>query len=248
LRDGKEALARFKVDGTGEGGKAGVRDVTAGPGGAAAAPGSRAAGAGVRATAATVMMSGEDSDGILLARYARGDGAAARLLADRHLGRVLALARRMLGDAAEAEDVAQETMLRLWRIAGRWREGEAQVSTWLYRVAANLCTDRLRRRRRTVDIDEAPEMADPAPFGVDRMIAADRLAMLDGALGRLPERQRLAVVLRHIEGMANPEIAAVMEISVEAVESLTARGKRTLAALLREAADAGSAMEAGDGQ
>ena len=173
-----------------------------------------------------------DADAALLARYAAGDGAAARLLADRHLPRVLSFARRMLGDAAEAEDVAQEAMLRLWRIAPRWRAGEARISTWLYRVTSNLCIDRLRRRRPGPAMPEMPEMADPAPGALAALMAADRAAALEAALAHLPERQRQAVVLRHIEGLGNAEIAEVMDSGIEAVESLIARGRRALAAML----------------
>ncbi len=170
-----------------------------------------------------------DADAVLLARYAAGDGAAARRLAELHLPRVLSFARRMLGDAAEAEDVAQEAMLRLWRIAPRWRAGEARISTWLYRVTANLCTDRLRRRRPGA---EMPELADPAPGALAALMAADRAAALEAALAHLPERQRQAVVLRHLEGLGNAEIAEVMDSGIEAVESLIARGRRALAAVL----------------
>lgn len=176
----------------------------------------------------------EASDEALLVLYANGDALAARQLTGRLLPRVLRYAARLLSDRAEAEDVAQETMLRLWRIAGDWRTGEAQVSTWAYRVASNLCTDRLRRRglRGTAGLDDAPEIADSAPGAEATMIEADRARALQEALDALPERQRQAVVLRHIEGLSNPEIAVVMEIGVEAVESLTARGKRALAARL----------------
>lgn len=171
------------------------------------------------------------TDEALLILYANGDRAAARSLTLRLTPRVLAYASRMLGDRAEAEDVAQEAMLRLWRIAADWRQGEAKVATWLYRVAANLCTDRLRRRR-SVALDDAPEPEDETRSALAGMIEDDRLHALDAALARLPERQRQAVVLRHIEGMPNPDIAEIMEIGVEAVESLTARGKRALAAML----------------
>lgn len=177
----------------------------------------------------------ETPDEALLIRYANGDRAAARALTVRLTPRVLSLAQRMLGDLAEAEDVAQEAMLRLWKIAPEWRTGEAQVSTWLYRVAMNLSTDRLRRRRST-GLDEAfgegVEPPDETPGVDDRLREAERASALQTALADLPERQRQAVVLRHLEGLSNPEIAAVMEIGVEAVESLTARGKRALAALL----------------
>ncbi len=177
----------------------------------------------------------EQTDDTLLALFANGDRGAARLLTVRLTPRVLSLAQRMLGDRAEAEDVAQEAMLRLWKIAPDWRPGEAQVSTWLYRVASNLCTDRLRRRR-SVGLDEAfgegNEPEDFSPGVVRRMQDAERAAALKAALAQLPDRQRQAVVLRHLEGLSNPGIAEVMEIGVEAVESLIARGKRALASRL----------------
>jgi RNA polymerase sigma factor (sigma-70 family) len=174
-------------------------------------------------------------DDALLVLYANGDSLAARELTSRHLPRVLGFAARMLGgDRAEAEDVAQEAMLRLWRIAPDWRAGEAKVSTWLYRVVTNLCTDRLRgkKRRGAVGLEDAPELADEAHSVESRLVENDRMAALNAALETLPGRQRQAVVLRHIEGLSNPEIAEVMDIGVEAVESLTARGKRALAAAM----------------
>jgi RNA polymerase sigma-70 factor (ECF subfamily) len=145
--------------------------------------------------------------------------------------RVLGFAARMLSDRTEAEDVAQEAMLRLWRMAPDWQQGEAKVVTWLYRVASNLCLDRLRRSRPR-GLDEVAEPEDAAPGVVARLIEADRAMALDEALAALPDRQRQAVVLRHMEGLTNPEIAAVMDIGVEAVESLVARGKKGLTALL----------------
>ena len=176
----------------------------------------------------------QHTDAALLDRYAAGDPVAARALTLRLVPRALGYAARLLGDAAEAEDVAQEAMLRLWRAAPGWRSGEAQVTTWLYRVVTNLCTDRLRSRKRrpVTALEAAPEMADGGPGAVAGMIEADRMAALQAALDALPDRQRQAVVLRHIEGLTNPEIAAVMDIGVEAVESLTARGKRALSAIL----------------
>jgi RNA polymerase sigma-70 factor (ECF subfamily) len=174
---------------------------------------------------------GDLSDEALLAAYGRGEARAARVLSDRLLPGVWRTARRVLGDEAEAEDVAQEAMLRLWRVAPDWRTGEAKVTTWLYRVTVNLCTDRLRRRR-GVGLDAIPEPEDGAPGAAAGLIEADRMAALDAALMTLPERQRQAVVLRHLEGLANPEIAEIMGLGVEAVESLTARGKRNLALAL----------------
>src|SRR6056297_3181223 len=96
-------------------------------------------------------------DAALLVAFANGEHQAARVLTARLLPRVLAQATRMLGTRSEAEDVAQDAMLRLWKIAPEWRQDEAQVTTWLYRVVANLCTDRLRKRRGGVTLDQVPE-------------------------------------------------------------------------------------------
>ena len=181
------------------------------------------------------------SDEALMVLYANGDRHAALALTRRVTPRVMAYAARLLsGDRAEAEDVAQETMLRLWRVAPEWRQGETKVTTWAYRVATNLCIDRQRSRRRKghVTLDDAPDLADAGPGAEQRLQDGRRVAVLEAALADLPDRQRQAVVLRHIEGLTNPEIAAVMDIGVEAVESLTARGKRALAAILSGQRDA----------
>lgn len=170
-------------------------------------------------------------DDLLMRRYAAGDAGAAAALISAHAPRVLALARRMLGEAAEAEDVAQEAMLRLWRAAPDWRAGEAGVGAWLRRVAGNLCLDRLRRRRES-PAAEPPDLPDDRPAAVDRLAQDERAAALRAALADLPDRQRLAIVLRHFDERPNPEIAAILETSVEAVESLLARGRRELAARL----------------
>lgn len=149
---------------------------------------------------------------------------AARALTLRFTPRALAHAQRVLGDAAEAEDVAQEAMMRLWRVAPEWRSGEAQVSTWLYRVVANLCTDRLRKRR-TVDIDSVPEPVDPRLSADASLQRQERAAALHEALLHLPDRQRQAVVLRHIEGLTNPQIATILGVGVEAVEIVDCAGE-----------------------
>lgn len=174
-------------------------------------------------------------DETLLMLFARGDPMAARELTARLLPRTLGVATRVLGDRAAAEDVAQEAMLRLWKIAPDWQTGQAKVSTWLYRVTMNLCIDQRRRHRSgTVGLDEIPEPADAAPGAEDRLQAQARHDALQGALLDLPERQRQAVVLRHLAELPNPEIAEILGISTEAVESLVARGKRGLTAALEK--------------
>ncbi len=172
------------------------------------------------------------SDDALLQLYANGDQAAARQLTLRLAPRAFKQAYRMLGVQADAEDVAQEAMMRVWKIAPEWRSGEAKVTTWLYRVVANLCLDRLRKVQST-SLDAIDEPIDPSPSAADDMQSNARLDALQAALIALPERQRQALVLRHIEELANPEIADVMEISVKAVESLTSRGKRALTQILK---------------
>lgn len=173
-------------------------------------------------------------DAALLVAYANGDASAGRTLLDRLAPKLFGYATRVLGDRTEAEDVVQETMLKLWKIAPDWRQGEAQVSTWAYRVMVNLCTDKLRKRQSQgqVALDAVAEPEADLKSAVDQMTDAARVDALQSALDTLPERQRQAVVLRHLEGMNNPEIAQIMDIGVEAVESLTARGKRALKAAL----------------
>ena len=173
-------------------------------------------------------------DEALMGLFASGDRTAARVLTLRLTPRVMAHAFRLLGNRAEAEDVTQEAMLRLWRIAPDWRAGEAQVSTWLYRVVANLCNDRLRRRGRAAPLEAAGDPADPAAGPAEDMQARSRARALQAGLDALPERQRQALVLRHIEELGNPEISSIMGISIEAVESLTARAKRALSAQLTD--------------
>ena len=171
-----------------------------------------------------------ESDEALIALFADGDQSAARILAARHTPRVLALANRMLRDDTEAEDVAQEAMMRLWKIAPDWRAGEAKISTWLHRITSNLCIDRLRRKKRSgPPLEDIAEPQDPAPSATAQLIARDRAQAVTAALRRLPDRQRIAVTLRHFEDLGNPAIAERLEISVEAVESLLARGRRALA-------------------
>lgn len=173
----------------------------------------------------------EVSNEALLVLYANGDQDAARSLTLRLTPKIFAHAFRVIGDRSEAEDVAQEAMIRLWKQAPEWRQGEAKVTTWLYRVVANLCTDRLRKGR-GVALESIPEPEDDAPTAAEGLQHQARLDALQMSLNTLPERQKQAVILRHIEGLSNPEIAEILEIGVEAVESLTARGKRALAKAL----------------
>lgn len=185
----------------------------------------------VRETGSRTTTSGVLSDEVLMARIAAGDRAAARALMADNLPRILGMARRMLNDAGEAEDVAQDTFLRVWKAAGRWQAGQARVSSWVTRIAINLCYDRLRKHRE-VPTDQVPDLADTAPGQEAVLMAGEASARLTEALGRLPVRQRQAIELVHYQDLSNIEAAAIMEVSVDALESLLARGRRGLRALL----------------
>ena len=176
-----------------------------------------------------------DPDEDLVRRVGEGDPAAIQAMVARKLPRMLSLARRMLGDAAEAEDVAQEAMLRAWRQAPRWTPGQARFDTWLHRVGLNLCYDRLRRRRE-IATDALPDGVDDGPAPDRGVLAAETGARVEAALARLPERQREAIVLCHYQELGNIEAAALMEISVEALESLLSRGRRALRTALADIA------------
>ena len=168
-----------------------------------------------------------DPDEDLVRRVGQGDPAAIQAMVARKLPRMLALAQRMLGDAVEAEDVAQEAMLRAWRQAPGWAPGRAKFDTWLHRVALNLCYDRLRRRRE-IPTDAVPDRRDEDAAPDRGLLAADVGAAVNSALARLPDRQREAIVLCHYQELSNIEAAALMEISIEALESLLSRGRRAL--------------------
>ncbi|HEY0283404.1 MAG TPA: RNA polymerase sigma factor [Rhizomicrobium sp.] len=168
-----------------------------------------------------------DPDAELVARAGKGDRAAAQALMVRHLPKMLTLARRMLRDRTEAEDAVQEAFLKLWTHAARWRPGQAKFETWLYRVTLNQCYDRLRRKP-TLELEAAAKVPDPAPGPETELENAGLAAEVEAALAELPERQRAAILLCHHEERGNMEAAEILGISVEAIESLLARGRRTL--------------------
>lgn len=179
-----------------------------------------------RALTPSEVIAAPSDDARLLRLMAHGEAVPLGRLMDRHLGRLVGLARRMLGDAAEAEDVAQEVFLTLWQKAGEIEVPESGLGGWLYRVTANRCLDRLRARR--------PQSAD----GLDEVKVAPRQEQglqerdigraVDAALQRLPERQRLAIALCHFEERPMVEAGEILGVSVEAVESLLARARRSL--------------------
>jgi RNA polymerase sigma-70 factor (ECF subfamily) len=139
----------------------------------------------------------------------------------------------MLGDRMEAEDVAQEVFVRIWKQATRWREGEAKFDTWIHRVALNLCYDRLRGRREDPR-DDMPDEVDPVAPPDARLEARARDERVREALAALPARQREALVLSYYQEMSNTDAAALMGVTVDALESLLARARRNLRAQLAD--------------
>lgn len=176
----------------------------------------------------------DDGDEALLRAAGGGDRDAFAALVERHLGRAIAIAGRMLGSRADAEEVAQEAFLRVWQKAPDWRDdGGAKFSTWLHRVLVNLCIDR-KRRRPTVPLDAIEEPADESADSYDRVARRERQARVASALAALPDRQRAAVVLSYYEGLSNGAVAEALDVTVGAVESLLVRARRTLAAALQD--------------
>ena len=172
------------------------------------------------------------TDDALLAAFAKGDRGAAQQLTEQLMPKIHAHAYYRLGNIADAEDVTQEAFLKLWKIAPSWKQDKAQVSTWLYRVVSNLCKDRYRRATLEGMLSEGEPTNEPQSPS-SKIEDELRQKALYTAMSILPESQRLAVQLRHIDELTNPQIAEIMELSVEAVESLTARGKRKLTKILQ---------------
>jgi RNA polymerase sigma-70 factor (ECF subfamily) len=171
-----------------------------------------------------------DPEHVLVRRIATGDAQAYRTLSERYLTRIHSYSWRLLGHQEDAEEVTQETFLRLWQNAHRF-EAKAKVSTWLYRIAHNLAIDRLRKRGETLDqehVDRAPASGGPSSH-LERKREA---VAVREALDSLAPRQRAAVTLVHLEGMSGAEAAEVMQVGPEALESLLSRGRRRLKSLL----------------
>jgi RNA polymerase sigma-70 factor (ECF subfamily) len=173
-----------------------------------------------------------DEDALLVLRVGEGDVAAYRELVRRYAVKLSRFAERLLRDATEAEDVVQETFLKLWQRAHEYQP-KARVTTWLHRITHNLAVDRLRARGRTQPLPEEDEMPTSArqPALLDEK---RRVVALEAALRSLPERQASAIVLVHLHGLTGAEAAEVLGVGLEAVESLLARGRRALKSELSE--------------
>lgn len=171
------------------------------------------------------------TDEQLMATIAEGNQRAFATLVDRHLPRAYALARRFFHQQADAEDIAQEAFTRVWTHAAVWQPGRAQFTTWLQRIVVNLCLDAIRRQkhRSEQDIDSLlEELLDPQADTAGAVQRAREAADLQRVVQRLPEKQRMAVLLCYFDEQTNPQAAALMGIHPKALEGLLGRAREQL--------------------
>jgi RNA polymerase sigma-70 factor (ECF subfamily) len=169
-----------------------------------------------------------ETDRGLMQRVARRDEAACAEIVDRYGGRLLAVAGRLLGSRADAEDAVQRALLQCLAAAETYRPRWA-VSTWLYRILTNICVDELRRRSTRASYSPLPDR--PAASGDQREPGA--YMDLHRALGRVPREARVLLALRYVDGLSYGELARIRGISVNTVKSQLARGKALLRAELQ---------------
>jgi len=173
------------------------------------------------------------TDEDLILRIGEGDQTAYGMLVNRHLSLNLGYATKLLGNAAEAEEVMQEAFIRVWKHASKWDPArKTKFTTWFYRVVTNLCYDVGRKRKPQVSVDVLENIpSDDA--GADNVIAVNqRSELIKKALESLPHRQSTAVMLCYFQGLSNKQAAEVMEVSLNALESYLVRGRRKLAEIL----------------
>lgn len=166
-------------------------------------------------------------DSRLMVAVAQGDKDAFTEIVTRHLNAVIHFALRYVGRRSDAEDVAQEAFIRMWKNAANWEPKGFSLRSWLYRITYNLCIDELRRRKpvTAVNDEDLPASGDQPDDGLYRDQQQQKVAI---ALNDLPERQRTAITLCVYQAMSNRDAAGVMEISIEALESLLSRARRAL--------------------
>lgn len=175
-----------------------------------------------------------DDELVLMTQIASGNGDAFQTVIDRHMLPVYHFAYSILKDITAAEDITQETCVRLWKHAHNWNPS-GKIRSWLFRIAHNLCIDEIRKRRPHADIDVfADSIADHAPDTVRQMEETQISQTVKQALFQIPVRQRTAIMLVHYSEQSNKEAAETMGISVDALESLLARGRKALKDLLSD--------------
>jgi RNA polymerase sigma-70 factor, ECF subfamily len=162
---------------------------------------------------------------------AAGDSAAFQRLIDREAPRLIRFAYGMLGNLDDAEDVVQETLIRLFENAASWTP-DARIGTWLHRVCYNRAIDVLRRRRAVADESALEELADESDTPDTAIVRSETILSVRDAIERLPARQRTAVLLFHFQDFSQRDAASVMGVSEDAFESMLARARRQLKRLI----------------
>jgi RNA polymerase sigma-70 factor (ECF subfamily) len=173
-----------------------------------------------------------DGDAALTERMRRDDVEAYRTLVERHIDRAYGLALRILGNAADADDVTQDAFVKAWIHRHNWQAGRAKFSTWLYRVIVNRCID-LKRAPKGLWIEDVPEPADDGEDAGEALHRRQIYGRLDDALEKLPGQQKIVLILSYHEELGNAEIAELLGTTVSAVESLLKRGRRRLRELMK---------------
>lgn len=167
------------------------------------------------------------SDEALMTQICARDQRAFRIIMARHMQRVIRVAQRVTGNAAEADDIGQEVFLRVWSRAASFNPQVAKFTTWLYRITLNLAFDRMRKPQ-FAPIEDAGDIRSDETGVVDQLIADQERRALADAMAQLPDRQRAAITLFHMEGLSGGESAAVLNVSEKAFESLLARARLAL--------------------
>lgn len=172
----------------------------------------------------------ETTDEELMQAVCMGERSSYQILVKRHLKSISHYAYRLLGNQKDTEDITQEVFLRLWTNAQKWKSEKSKLTTWLHRIAHNLCIDYLRKHGRMQTQDTFDEEADDSTPANEQSFeeSSDAIKLLSEAISALPENQRSALSLCHYQGFSNKEAAAIMNISVKALESTIARAKRSL--------------------
>jgi RNA polymerase sigma-70 factor (ECF subfamily) len=168
-----------------------------------------------------------DRDEALLVQAAQGDHRAFRILMGRHMSRTIRLAESILGSTADADDIAQEAFVRVWKGATSFDPTVARFTTWLHRIVVNLAIDRSRRPRGD-PIEDAEYVAADEPGALARLIGKEEQEAIAECISQLPARQRVAIALFHFEGLSGRKAAAAMEMTEKAFESLLIRARATL--------------------
>ena len=170
----------------------------------------------------------------LLQKTRDGDRRAAEALVRAVSPKIFALAYRMFKNQADAEEVVQEALLKLWKVIPEWEFGKAKVETWLYRVTYNLCIDKLRAAKKYIAEEIDDNHVSNSISAEQSLIVFQSASSLGASIETLPSRQKSAIILTYYEGLSAKEAGAIMDISVEAVESLLARAKRKLKEMINQ--------------